>query len=170
MKKITLMAVAVSAFFVFTMQAADNDKNDSNKGRRERAERREDKTDIDKRIREVNQLDNSPDAMRSGMAAVSKETAVPLPTIEAEHKDHPKIGLAGLFMAHELSTHSHQPVERFIKQHESGKTWAELAAANNQDLNSIEAKLTRIEAALKTPGNAASKSDDRTRARDRQAK
>ena len=162
MKKITLMAITLSAFVAVTIQAADDN---GNKNRRERAQQRESKGDIDNRIRDINKLDNSPAAMRSGMAAVSKETAVPLPTIEAEHKDHPKVGLAGLFMAHELSTHTSQPVEKVIKQHEAGKSWSELAAANNQDLSSMETKLARIEAALKNPGAAASATEDRTRVR-----
>jgi hypothetical protein len=92
---------------------------------------------------------------------------VPLPTIEAEHKQHPKVGLAGLFVAHELSTHTGQPVERFIKQHDAGKTWTEVAAAHKQDLNVIEGKLARIHSAMKTPGGAASAPDERARVRDR---
>ena len=171
MKRLTLMVIAVSALVATATQAADNDNKDNpTKNRRERAERREAKVDIDKRVREINKLDNSPSAMTAGMAAVSKETAVPLPTIQAEHKEHPKVGLAGLFVAHELATHTHEPVEKFIKQHEAGKSWADLAAAQNQDLNSIESKLDRIEAALKNSGGAASTSDGRTRARDRVGK
>ncbi len=170
MKKITLMTITVSAFFAFAMQAADDNKNDSTKVRRERAERKEAKVDIDKRVREINKLDNSNDAMLAGMAAVSKETAVPLPTIQAEHKQHPKVGLAGLFVAHELATHTHEPVEKFIKQHESGKSWADLAAAQNQDLNSIEMKLARIEAALKNTGGAAATKEGRTPAREKESK
>ena len=170
MKKITLMTITVSAFFAFAMQAADDNKNDSTKVRRERAERREAKVDIDKRVREINKLDNSNDAMMAGMAAVSKETAVPLPTIQAEHKQHPKVGLAGLFVAHELATHTHEPVEKFIKQHESGKSWSDLATAHKQDLNSIEAKLARIESALKNTGGAAATKEGRTPARQKESK
>lgn len=169
MKKITLITITVSALFALPAGAAD-DKDNPGKARREQRAERRDAKDIDKLVRDINKLDNSESAMRAGMAAVSKETAVPLPTIEAEHKQHPKVGLAGLFMAHELSTHTHQPVERFIKQHESGKSWTELAAANNQDLSSIEAKLARIESALKNSGAAASGGDDRTRARERENK
>jgi hypothetical protein len=170
MKKITLMTITVSAFVAFALQAADDNKNDSTKVRRDRAERREAKVDIDKRVREINKLDNSNDSMMAGMAAVSKETAVPLPTIQAEHKEHPKVGLAGLFVAHELATHTHEPVEKFIKQHESGKSWADLAAANNQDLSSFEAKLARIESALQNSGGAAATKDGRTRAREKESK
>ena len=169
MKKITLLAVTVSALFALPVVAAD-DKDNPGKARREQQAERRDAKDIDKLVRDINKLDNSESAMRAGMAAVSKETAVPLPTIEAEHKQHPKVGLAGLFVAHELSTHTHQPVERFIKQHESGKSWTELAKDNNQDLSSVEAKLGRIETALKGSGAAAAGREDRTRARDRENK
>lgn len=170
MKRLTLMVIAVSALVATTAQAADNDKDNPTKNRRERAGRREAKVDIDKRVREINKLDNSQSAMTAGMVAVSKETAVPLPTIQAEHKDHPKVGVAGLFVAHELATNTREPVEKFIKQHEAGKSWSDLAAAQNQDLNSIESKLARIESALKNAGGAASTSDGRTQARDREGK
>ena len=170
MKRFTLMVFAVSALVTTTAWAADDNKDNATKNRRDRAERREAKVDIDKRVREINKLDNSPSAMTAGMAAVSKETAVPLPTIQAEHKEHPKVGLAGLFVAHELATHTHEPVDKFIKQHEAGKSWTELAAANNQDLDSIESKLTRIESALKSSSGAASTGSDRTPAREKEAK
>ena len=59
MKRFTLMAIAVSALVTTSTQAADNDKDNPTKNRRERAERREAKVDIDKRVREINKLDNS---------------------------------------------------------------------------------------------------------------
>jgi hypothetical protein len=45
-----------------------------------------------------------------------------------------------------------------------------LTSANNQDLDSIESKLARIESALKNTGGAAATKDGRTRARERESK
>ena len=112
-------------------------------------ERRETKADIDKRIASINRLDNRQAAMRIGMAEVSKQTAVPLPKIEAEHKEHPGVGLGGLFMAHELAVHTQKPVEHFINAHKEGKSWNELATASQVSLHEIDAKLARVEDAMR---------------------
>jgi len=112
------------------------------------AERRAEKIDIDKRIDAVNRLDNKPAAMQAGLAAVSKETTVPLQKIQAEHKEHPRVGLAGLFVAHDLAVHAHKPVDHFIKAHQAGNTWTALATANGVDLSEIDGKLARIEQAM----------------------
>jgi hypothetical protein len=110
--------------------------------------------DIDRRIQTINRLDNNASAKQAGMAAVSHETAVPLPTIEAEAKDHPTLGLGGLFMAHELSVKTKKPVDQLIKTRQGGKMWAEIARDNGVNLSDVDAKLTRIENALRNPGTA----------------
>jgi hypothetical protein len=121
---------------------------DKAKVREREADRREQRAvnaDIDKRIIAMNRLDNNPAARRVGMAAVSKQTAVPLPQIESEHKEHPKVGIAGLFMAHELAVHTHKPVEHFLKAHADGKSWNEQIKANGLNHEEIDAKIARIE-------------------------
>ncbi len=141
--KMIMIVAATTLLTVCSATAADKE------ARKERANRVETKGDIEKRIQTLNRLDNNPASMRAGMAAVSKETAVPLPTIEAEHKEHPSVGLAGLFVAHELATRTHKPVEQFLKAHASGKSWSQIAAANGENLDVLEAKLTRIESAVR---------------------
>jgi len=126
-----------------TVNAADKET------RREEARREQTKLDIDKRIEAINRLDNRPAALHAGMAMVSKETAVPLPKIEAEHKEHPKVGVAGLFMAHELAVHTHKSVDHFIQAHKDGKSWNELATANGEKLGQLDAKLAQIEQTMR---------------------
>jgi hypothetical protein len=147
--KMMIMVATTTLLTVGSLTAADKPLRKEREAVRERADRVETKGDIEKRIQALNRLDNSPSSMRVGMAAVSKETAVPLPTIEAEHKDHPNVGLAGLFVAHELATRTHKPVEQFLKARASGKTWSQIAAANGENLDVLEAKLARIEAAVR---------------------
>ena len=169
MKRITITLTTMALLAGFGLHGADDKTT-----RRERAEQtkaqREAKKDIDQQIQAINKLDNKESALRAGMAAVSKETAVPLPTIEAEHKQHPKAGVAGLFVAHELSVHTRKPVETFLKQHSSGKSWTELAEANGEDLAAIEAKLTRIEQAMRGTSAASADSTDRTQVREADTK
>ncbi|HWN95235.1 MAG TPA: hypothetical protein VNT99_09390 [Methylomirabilota bacterium] len=166
MKMLTLLLTALALAGTAT-NAADN--KDRQTQRREQAQQRAMADDVDRRIQTINRLDNNQSALMAGMAAVSKETAVPLPTIEAEHKDHPQMGLAGLFVAHQLAVKSHKPVDQLIKQRRAGRTWTELARANNQDLVELEQKLARIEQAMRNPGAAgagANASTDRTQVRE----
>lgn len=161
MKRITTIITTIAFAAVLAANAADNKDNN-------RAQRRGAGADIDKRIQTINRLDNNASAKQAGIAAVSKETAVPLPTIEAEAKDHPTMGLAGLFMAHELSVKTKKPVDQLIKQRQNGKAWSALARDNGLDLAEIDQKLTRIENALRNPGADKATSDkDRTAVRER---
>ena len=166
MKKITAILTTLALAGIFTANAADTkDKQRA----AERSENRRTVADIDKRIATLNKLDNNPSAFQAGLAAVSKETAVPLPTIEAEHKQHAKVGLAGLFMAYELSVKTHKPADTFLKQHAAGRTWTELVRANSQSLTEVDEKLTRIEAAMQnpTPASNAAIHNDRTAVREK---
>jgi len=167
MKKLTLLLTTTALFAGFNLNAADDNKAKADQ-RRTQAERRETRIDIDRRIQAINRLDSKPAAKMAGLAAISKETAVPLPTIEAEIKDHPTVGLAGIFLAHELSTHTHKPVDQFIKQRQAGKTWTAIATANGENLAAIDAKLARIEEAMQNPGAASgATTGDRTAVRER---
>lgn len=131
--------------------AADKDKDKESRRERRGAitERQETKRDIDKHVLAINRLDNNKGAKMAGLAMISKQTAVPVAKIEAEHRDHPQMGLAGLFMAHELAVKSHKPVEHFIKERKEGRSWTELARANNVGLDEIETKLSRVEEAMR---------------------
>ena len=154
MKTRMLTIVTTAALLAgFSVNAADQEKKreirKEQQAVRERAERVETKGDIEERIQALNKLDNTPASMRAGMAAVSKETAVPLPKIQAEHKEHPNVGLAGLFVAHELATQTHKPVEQFPKARASGKSWSQIAGSHGLNLTVVENKLARIESAVR---------------------
>lgn len=164
MRKLTLV-LSVLAFTGICGKAADDNQNRA--PRRNQTQQTGAAGDLERRIQSINQLDKNQAALMAGMAAVSKETAVPLTTIETEHKDHPQMGLGGLFMAHQLSVTTHKPVDQLIKQRQSGRGWAELARANNQDLADLDQKLTRIEDAMRNPGAASSTSSSAVSTADR---
>lgn len=146
--------IAATLLAGISVNAADKETQKQREAQKERsavrAEQRGTKADIDNRISAVNRLDNNKAALMAGMAAVSKETAVPLPTIQAEHKEHPNVGLAGLFVAHELAVRTHKPVDHFIKAHKEGRSWNEIAKANGESLEEMDAKLARIEDAMRS--------------------
>src|SRR5436190_826677 len=103
--KWTLLLTTLIAFGTTSIRAADQPTAQE---RRAQAQAQGVRGDIDQRIQAINRLDNRESAKMAGYAAVSKETAVPLPQVQAEHQQHPKLGLAGLFMAHEIATHTHK--------------------------------------------------------------
>ena len=129
---------------------AQRERRERQAVRERREEARETKADIDQRISAINRLDNNKAALTAGMAAVSKETAVPLPKIEAEHKEHPNVGLAGLAVAHDLAVRTHKPVEHFLNARKAGKSWQAIAKDNGVTLAEVEAKLNRIEEAMRS--------------------
>src|SRR5688572_17788019 len=103
---------------------------------------------VDKLARDINVLDEQPAARRAGLQAISQETATPLPRIQQEHNDNPRVGLSGLFIAHQLASRTGKPLKTFIQDRQGGKTWAELAQANGLDLATLENSLTRIQNAM----------------------
>src|SRR4051812_50120530 len=115
MKKFTLIMTTLAVLGVVNIQAADSAKKSKKR------ELRETKGDIEKRIQAINKLDNNEAARRVGLAAVSKETAVPLPTIEEQYKAHSKAGVAGGVIGKELGTHTHKKASHLLKAHEEEK-------------------------------------------------
>src|SRR4051812_22678527 len=142
-RELTIGLMAAALLATAGVRAADKEV------RKERQERRADRGDIDKRIHEINTLDNRPSALRAGMAEASKQTAIPLRTFEEQHKAHRGVGLAGLFVANELAARTRKPAAQFIKQREEGKTWNELATANGESLDTLDSKLIQVENAMK---------------------
>src|SRR4051812_9422602 len=132
MKKVTLLLTTTALLVGFHLKAADD--NVTRNQRRAQTDRRDTQIDIDKRIQTINRLDNQESAKMAGLAAISKETAVPLPEIQGEVTQHSNVGLAGIFLAHELATHTHKPVDQFIRQRAAGKMWTQIATANGEDL------------------------------------
>lgn len=144
MKKITLM-VAVLALSVATVtQAADRETR-----KERRAERRETKGDIDDHIKDINKLDNKESARLAGLRAVSHETAVSVPKLQDQLKEHPNLGIAGLLVANDIAVTGKKDVDELMKAHGNGKTWAEIAKQHSASLDSIETKLGRVESAMR---------------------
>jgi hypothetical protein len=100
----------------------------------------------------LNRQDNKPVAQRAGLAAVSKETAVPLPTLEEAQKQNASAGLGDLFIAQDIGLHTQKPIGDLLKLHADGRSWSEIAQQHNQDVNELEKKLDRIEQAVRDAG------------------
>jgi len=124
--------------------AADNKEK-----RAERAGTKEMKLDADQRIRDINRLDNRQEARLAGLRSVSQETGVPVPTLEAQHKAHPKAGVAGLLVANDIAVRSHADVNELLRAHSTGKSWVEIARNHGVSVSDLDTKLNRVESDMK---------------------
>ena len=107
------------------------------------------KASFEKNIRNVNTLDNQAPARTAGFAAISKETGVPVATIQKQHREHEAMGSAGLYMANLIAAQTKKPAGTYLRQREAGKSWIEIAADNKVNLDSADAGLNRVEAAMR---------------------
>ncbi len=107
------------------------------------------KAELDQHVGGINRLSNKPAVLHAGFAAIARETSVSLTTIEAQHRQHPSFGTGGLLLANLVASHTRQPVSRFIKQREEGKSWYDIAVNNQLDLAVLNEKAARVEQAMR---------------------
>lgn len=108
------------------------------------------KVDLDKRARAVNTLDNKEAPRRAGLAAISRETGVSVAKLQAQRREHENIGTAGLAMANVIAAKTGKPAGNYMRQHEEGKSWERIAADNNVKLEELDAKVARVEEAMRS--------------------
>lgn len=107
------------------------------------------RADIDQRVQVLNTLDNKTAARRAGVAAIVKETGTTTRVIENLRKEFPDLGTGGLLIATEIAAQTKKPAANFVRQRVDGKPWARIAAEHNVKLETIEAKLARVEDAMR---------------------
>jgi hypothetical protein len=105
--------------------------------------------DLDRHVRAINTLDNRDAVRRAGMAAIAAETGVTLATLQKQRRDHENIGTAGLLIANSIAAQTKKPVGNYFRQHVEGKPWEKIAADNQVSLENLEAKLARVEDAMR---------------------
>jgi len=111
-----------------------------------------DETAFQSSIQSVNNLGQNANAQSAGLAAMSRETALPLTQIQQARQQNQGLGLGDLFVAQELSVKTKKSVDELWKAHLNQRTWAQVAADNNQDIGEIQRKLARIEQSLRDAG------------------
>lgn len=107
------------------------------------------KADIDQRITAVNTLDNKPAVRRAGVAAIIKETGTTQKVVDNLRKEFPEMGTGGLLFATELAAQTKKPAANFVRQHTEGKSWERIATDHSVKLEPIDAKLARVEEAMR---------------------
>src|SRR5437762_9956280 len=120
--KLTTTIVTIALFAGFIANAADENT------------RRARNRDLDQRAQAINRLDDQKVAYNAGISVISQETSLPAATLEQQRKQHQRVGLGGLFLANEIATHTQKSADQLIKERNTGKTWDEIAADNNQNV------------------------------------
>ena len=108
------------------------------------------KVDLGKRAQAVNNLDDREGVRRAGIAAIATETGADLSTVQRQHREHEKLGTAGLFFANAIAAKTGKPPGTYIRQHADGKSWEKIAEDNKVSFEELDAKLARVEAAMRS--------------------
>jgi hypothetical protein len=109
-----------------------------------------DKADFEKRLKAVNNLADKEAPRRAGLDAISKETGVPLAKLQSQRRENENLGLAGLTIANVIAGKTGKPAGTYIRQRENGKAWDKIATDNGVSLEELDAKVARVEAAMRT--------------------
>lgn len=109
-----------------------------------------DKDDFEKRLKSVNNLADKEAPRRAGLDAISKETGVPLAKLQSQRRENDNLGLAGLTIANVIAGKTGKPAGTYIRQRENGKAWDKIASENGVSLEELDAKIARVEAAMRT--------------------
>jgi hypothetical protein len=107
------------------------------------------KVDLDRHVRAINTLDNRDTVRRAGLAAIAAETGITVATLQKQRRDHENIGSAGLLIGNAIAAKTKRPVANYFRQHVEGKSWERIAADNQVSLEELEAKLARVETAMR---------------------
>jgi hypothetical protein len=111
-----------------------------------------DETAFQNSIQSVNSLGQNASTQNAGLTAISRETALPLTQVQQAHQQNQGMGMGDLFVAQELSAKTKKSGDELWKAHLNQRTWAQVAAENNQDITDIQRKLERVEQSLRNAG------------------
>lgn len=150
MKRLTLLLAAMGVL-AGPIYAADDDLR---RGARDRGERRETRRDVEQLIRDINDLAKKPGTTSAGLAEAARLAGVSLDRVQRENRDHPVMGLAGIYLALEYATRTGKPAEQFISARTTGQqSWTQIAQANNINLSEVERELSQLHSVLLSPGD-----------------
>ncbi len=102
---------------------------------------------MDRRLTRISALDRATAASNARFIAVSKETGVPIATLEAQQRAHP-VGSGGILIANEMAKATGKPAGTFLTQRLRGRDWTVIAEENKFDLAPVLPKLERVQASL----------------------
>ena len=107
------------------------------------------KTQTDQHLHRISALDKNTATSSVRFSTISKETGVPVATLQAQHKAH-AVGSGGLLIANEMAKATGKPAATFMTERLQGKDWNRIAAENKFDLTPVLPKLERLQQSMET--------------------
>ncbi len=101
-------------------------------------------TDLDTHVAALNVAGSMPWSPQLGLRGLAHATGVPIAKVRAQMRANPELGLGDLFVANALARATGNSAGQFIAEHDSGRTWGQIAAANPIDLGSLTAHMTEL--------------------------
>jgi hypothetical protein len=89
-----------------------------------------------------------PDGRERVLSAISRETGVPITTLEAQ-RNSTRLGYGGLFIANSLATATGQTFDEIAALKASGHGWGWIAKQNNVKLGPIVSRARNVDKAFK---------------------
>ena len=153
MKKVIMMAAMGAIAVTFPSMVRADNRPFSADSRSTRVETRADKKDFEARGHELNSTVSRNHAETDALHGVSVETGVPEEKVRAMHKNHPKVGPAGILIACTISDETKQDPAVYIKRFEDGKNWTAQARDNHVPLEKIDARLDHLQSFIEKNGD-----------------
>ena len=131
-----LIATVVVGLSTFQLRAADTTARD----------------ELENRIERINHTTDREGHTKPALQQVATETGVPFDRVQAMHREHPGVGVAGILIANVLADDTKKQPEQFMESHSKGKKWAEIAEDNKVPVSQLNTRLDRFEKQLATQG------------------
>ena len=103
---------------------------------------------IERRANDFDTWGMRPDGRERVLNAISRETGVPITTLEAQ-RDSTRLGHGGLFIANSLASATGQSFEEIAALKASGHGWGWIAKQNNVKLGPIVSRAHRVDNAFR---------------------
>lgn len=94
---------------------------------------------------DLNTTAKSGEKFNAAIHAISVETGVPEERLMDMHRQHPQAGPAAILNASILADETKQPPEVFLKHHQNGIRWEDIARKNHVPIEKLDSRLNRVQ-------------------------
>jgi len=100
---------------------------------------------FDQKADDLNVTAKSGEKFNSAIHAISVETGVPEERLLAMHKQHPQAGPAAILNASIMADETKQSPEVFLKNHQNGIRWEDMAHKYNVPIEKLDSRLDHVQ-------------------------
>lgn len=100
---------------------------------------------FDQKADDLNVSAKSGEKFNAAIHAISVETGVPEDRLMDMHRQHPQAGPAAILNASILADETKQPPETFLKSHQNGVRWEDIARKNKVPIEKLDTRLDHVQ-------------------------